>query len=118
MFFLQKPPTSLFSVPIFSLSVEALFDTSAFLSALLISTFNRLQSECPSCITQYNPVTSVVNVANGASVSAYDVLEYIFKIIMETFTDTLRLLKSMNKIILGLPFFENSHFSIHPKKHF
>ena len=118
MFFLQRPRTSLFSVPTtFSFSVEALFDTSVFSSVLLLSTFNRLQCESPSFIIQYNLVTSVVNVANGASVSAYGVFEDTFKIIKETFTDTFLLLKSLHKASLGLPFSENCQFSIHPKKH-
>ena len=71
-----------------------------------LNIFEKLQKHCPSSISNYNPETSTVKVANGASVTTFGTFKAHFKIANEPFTETFILMKSMNQTILGLPFFE------------
>ena len=79
-----------------------------------IATFQKLQRLCPKSISNYNPETSTVKVANGASVTTHGTFR-AFKIAGETFSETFLLMQTMNQTILGLSFFENNDNSIQPR---
>ena len=112
----NKPRTSLFSVPIhFSFPVKALIDTGAFSSAMPLSVFHKLQNQRPNMISQFNPASSIVKVANGTSIATFGSFNACFKIADETFSERFLILKSMNQTILGLPFFEQNDIVIHPR---
>ena len=66
-------------------------------------------------ITDNNPATSSVNVANGDSVTTFGTFRASFKIAGESFTETFILMQTMNQTILGLSFFEKNDVAIHPR---
>ena len=80
-----------------------------------LSIFHKLQNQCPTMISQYNPASSIVKVANGTSIATCGSFNACFKIANETFSERFLILKSMNQTILGLPFFENKDIVIHPR---
>ena len=66
-------------------------------------------------ISNHNPTSTTVRVANGNAIPTCGSFTATFKIANESFQEDFLILRSMNQTILGLPFFEKNDIVIHPK---
>ena len=111
-------PTSspLFSVPLSfsSYSIHALVDTGAFSSALTPDHLTKIRLKNPNAISNESKTSIPVKVANGQKLSTLGSVVLTFKLGGQSFSEPFLLLKTMNRPILGLPFFEKNNITINP----
>ena len=94
---------------------RALIDTGSCANALPESIFLELQTNMPNQIVMEEPSFTSVRMASGQKVTIKKQAKISFKIGIHTFQDSFLILPTMNRAILGNPFFKKHNIKIDPR---